>query len=66
MALLGFAGGTAFTGQPLLALGVSMGLATVVGLAADVVRRLRRPSAVPAPVVPPPPPVRVPVGAGRR
>ena len=69
MTLLGFAGGTAFSGQPLIALGVSMGLATLVGLVADVARRLRRPSTAPVPVpvpVPAAPPVRVPVAAGRR
>ena len=46
--LLGYAGGTAFAGQPLVALGVSFGLATVIGLAADVVRRARRPAGAPS------------------
>lgn len=54
-ALIGFAGGTAFAGQPLVALGVSLGLATVVGLVADVVRRLRRPAPAVALRASPPP-----------
>jgi hypothetical protein len=65
--VLGFAGGTAFAGQPLVALGVSLGLATLVGVAADVARRLRRPATSPAPV---PrtglPPAHVPAYAGGR
>lgn len=48
MALVGYAGGTAFGGQPLLAVAVSLGLATAVGLVAEGVRRVRG-SAEPVP-----------------
>lgn len=66
--VLGYAGGTAFAGQPLVALGVSFGLATVIGLVADVVRRLRRPAAAPVPAAAPAAPVSagLPVSAGVR
>ncbi len=52
VALLGYVGGTAFAGQLLVALGVSFGLATAVGLVAEAVRRLRRPSPSPSPAAP--------------
>lgn len=59
VALLGYAGGTAFAGQPLVALGVSFGLATTVGLVAEAVRRLRRAGGSAAGIETPYPPVTV-------
>ncbi|GAA0947150.1 DedA family protein [Pseudonocardia zijingensis] len=60
VALLGFLGGAAFAGDPIVAVGVSLGLATAIGSVAGLVRRLRTaPSPVveapPAPVVETPP-----------
>jgi membrane protein DedA with SNARE-associated domain len=58
VAMLGFLGGAAFAGDPLVALGVSLSIGTAIGSVAGLVRRLRSgnaPVAKPAPMPTPVP-----------
>jgi membrane protein DedA with SNARE-associated domain len=57
VAMLGFMGGAAFAGDPLVALAVSLGIGTAIGSAAGLVRRMR--SATPSMAEPAPMPTPV-------